>query len=95
MQTRIEAIDIRPQSDPANIWPVVLGIDLRDSITVKTDPPGSGDGLNQQVTVESIGHVITLDTWDVSYGCFPLASIETGSYWILGTSELDTETVLA
>jgi len=96
MQTRIESISIHPQADPTNVWPVVLGVDLRDSLTVTTVPPGGGTGLNQQVTVESITHQIGLDTWKVGYGCFPLAAIETANYWIVGSStDLDTDTIIA
>lgn len=92
---RIHELTIKPQSDPANIWPVVLGIDLRDSIIIMTDPKGGGDDLNQQVTIEAIKHDITVDKWDVAYGCYPLATIETDSYWTLGTSELGTTAKLA
>ncbi len=93
--TRITALVVLPQRDPAALWPIVLGLDLQDSIIVKTEPPGSGDDLNQQVSIQAISWSITLDTWNVEYGCFPLATIETNDFWILGTSKLDTETRLA
>ena len=96
VETRIRQVTVKPQADPTNLWPVVLGVDLHDSITVKTDPKGGGDGLNQQVAVESIRHDVTVDRWKTTYGCHPLSAAEIANYWILGTSnDLDTDTVLA
>ena len=92
---RIDNIKVKPQADPANVWPVVLNVDLGDSITVKTAPHGGGDGLDQQLTVNQIWHDIRPDRWETAYGCYPLAAFEIADYWILGTSTLGTETRLA
>ena len=96
MDTRVQQVTVKPQVDPANLWPVCLGLDLRDAVTVKTAPRGGGDGLNQVVTVEQIAHTITVDRWLVTLGCHPLSSFDTADYWIVGTSDdLGTDTILA
>ena len=94
-RVRVESFEVKPQSDPTNLWPAVLGLDLRDPVTVKTDPPGSGTNLSELVAVEGISHTITHDLWVTVYDCFALAFIETNDFWILGTSELGSDTRLA
>lgn len=87
---------IYPQKDPANLWPEVLGRELRDVITVVFDPPGSGDTLSRDFAIEGIQHEITAGLWVTTYNIHPLAAFETADYWILGTSDdLGTDTVLA
>ena len=95
MQTRIVELRVLPAADPAALFPVILDVDLRDSIGVRTTPKGGGSELNQQVAVETIRHTITVDRWLTVYGCHPLAAIETEEFWVLGTSELGTEARLA
>lgn len=93
---RVVGLSIAPQSDPTNLWDEVLDRELRDAITVKVDPPGAGDSLNQLVAVEGIQHSITPTVWNTSYTCHPLSALEQTDFWILGTSDdLDTDTILA
>jgi hypothetical protein len=94
-RSRISSLTVKPQADPANLWPLVLDVDLRDAVLVKTDPPGSGTALSQLVTVEGITHDISLEMWETVYECQPLADHETDDYWILGTSELGDDTRIA
>jgi hypothetical protein len=94
-KTRIRGLTIFPQFDEDNSYPQVLGRELRDAIVVKFQPPGGGDALEQEVTVEAIRHDVTATTWVTNWELSPLAPIETNEFWILGTSELDTETRLA
>ena len=93
--SRVTGLSIHPQEDPTSLWPEVLDRELQDLITVKVDPPGAGTNLDQDVAIQSIQHSITPGSWVVSYVCHPVSSLETTSYWVLGTSELDTGTVLA
>jgi hypothetical protein len=95
MHVRVTGMVVRPQFDPSNLWPEILAMDLRDAITVNVDPPGAGTDLSQLVTVEGISHSIGLKTWTTVLTCHPLSDAETDDYWILGTSELGTETILA
>ena len=94
-RARITSIELKPQADPSNLWPLVLDVDLRDSILVKTDPPGTGTVLSQQVAVEAITHEITHEEWVTTWECHRLTELETRDSWILGTSVLGTDTILA
>ena len=95
MATRIERLSVEPQMDPTNLWPVVLGSDLLATFRIKVDPLGSGTNLDQNVVVNRITHKIGGHTWDVDYEVAPLSTLETTSFWVLGTSLLGTDTVLA
>lgn len=86
---------IFPQQDPSNLWPEVLGRELQDVITVVFSPPGGGDDINRLFAVEGIQHEIMAGLWVTTYSLHPLSTFETADYWILGSSDLDTETVLA
>ena len=93
---RVVGFTIQPQNDPTNLWPEVLDRELTDLVTVKFDPPGAGDTVNQIVRVESISHEIGPAVWQTTYTCHPLSTFESQSYWILGTSDdLDTNTRIA
>ena len=93
---RVVGFDVQPHSDPANLWPEVLGRELLELVTVKVDPPGAGTTLDQVVGIESIQHSVTPGEWLVTYTCFPLSVFDTTDYWVLDTaSDLDTDHILA
>jgi hypothetical protein len=93
---RITGLTIDPAGDPDNLWPEVLGRELRDVVTVEASYPGSATQLVQAVAVESIANSFEAGgVWVVDYGCHPLSELETQDYWILGTSELEVSTRLA
>ena len=94
MNVRVTGFTVKPLKDPTNLWPEVLDRELQDVVTVKYDDL-VGDPLDQSVAVENITHNITADNWIVTYRSQPLSTFETQDYWIIGTSELDTETRLA
>ena len=96
-QVRVRGLELAPQFDETNMWPQVLGRDLTDAVTVKFDPPGSGDTVNQLAVIQSVAHDADArnGTWRTVWTLHPLPSIQTDNYWILGTSQLGTETVLA
>jgi hypothetical protein len=96
VEPRITGFTIDPAGDPANLWPVALSLDLRDIVTVKVEYPGSSVVLSQDVAIEHIAHSFTAGgVWTVTYSCHPLSDLEQESFWILGTSKLGTETILA
>jgi hypothetical protein len=95
VKTRIRGLTLFPQFDEDNAYPQVLGRELRDAVVVKFQPPGGGDALEQEVTVESISHDVTALTWVTTWELYPLADVETNDFWILGTSLLGTDTRLA
>jgi hypothetical protein len=93
---RVTGFTIKPPPASSTLWPEVLDRELRDLVTVKVNPPGSGTTLNQLVGVEAISHDVTPGFWQTTYTCHPVSAFEVQDYWILGTSDdLDTDTILA
>jgi hypothetical protein len=92
---RIGGFTVYPQKDGANLWPLVLDLELGDVVTVNYIPP-SGDTYNALVVIDHIEHDINPGLWVTKYRCHPLSTFETQDYWILDTSDdLDTNTILA
>ena len=92
---RVDGLSVTPQQDPTDLFPIILGAKFDTAWTVKIDPPGAGTNLDQDVVVQGIRHDITPSFWQSTFSTRRLASVETASYWILGTSLLDTGTRLA
>ena len=72
----------------------LLSLDLRDSVTVQHTPV-AGDAVDQDVAIEQIVHRIRPQDWQTTLHVVPLTATELADYWILDTSLLDTQTVLA
>lgn len=91
--TRVDAIEITPRRDAANLWPQALGRKLEDRVTVKRQPPGGGT-ISKQVLIQHIHHSADASskTWTTT---FQLTAADTDAYWILGTSELGVDSRLA
>jgi len=84
-----------PPGEPASLYPE-FGRELCDTIRVIAEYPGSAVTLDQVVAVDQIKHsFLAGGTWTTSYGLRTLSTYETNSYWVLGTSQLGTTTVLA
>lgn len=94
---RITSLRINPDYDPSVMWPVAAGTELRERVTVKFQPPGGGTALNQLSSVEGVEHSWSAleGLWKTTFRVWPLTTSETDSYWVLGTSALDTEARLA
>lgn len=96
VQVRVESLQVRPRDRTGpDLWPTVLGTDFDDSLTVKIDPPGAGDTLNQDVAAQGVRHTFTPLAWDTKFLTRTLTTRETDGYWIVGTSTLDVGTRLA
>jgi hypothetical protein len=92
----IDGFTIDPAGDPANLWPEVLGRELHDLVTVEASFPGSPIQLVSEIAVEYVKHAFTAgDVWHVAYQGHPLSTLEQDLFWILGTSQLGSTTVLA
>lgn len=89
---RFDKLTVRPFADPTNLWPQVLGRDIGDRITIRRRPQGVGDMIEKEVLIEGISHTIAPGSWVTSWDLTPGEIL---SYWILGTSELGTDTRLA
>jgi hypothetical protein len=78
---RAGTVNVRPRSDPTNLFPQVLGRDLQDRVTITRTPPGGGTAFSQVLSIEHISHTITPDDWITSWVASPADIVQ---YWILG-----------
>jgi len=79
---RIRQFAVTPHSDPANLYPQVLGRKLWDRITVKRTPPGGGPRFSQDLYIEGIGHKYNKSTgWETTYATSP-ATLGTQQYLV-------------
>jgi len=83
----VKAITIRPQADPDDLWPKVLGYDLGTKIYLKHD----GAYLDEAYHIEGIQHQIRPQFWETTWWLSPA---DVWEYWILGISELGITTRL-
>lgn len=90
---RIEGLQFKPLKYTA-LMTAMLNLDLRDAVTVQMTPPGV-DAISQLSAIEHIRHEIRPQDWTTVWSVIPLTDLEQREFWILGTSELDTETRLA
>jgi len=73
----------------------LLAAELRDTVTVQHDPPGTGVALNALCAVEGIDQSFAPEDLTTVFSLVPLVETETQDYWILGTSELEVSTRIA
>jgi hypothetical protein len=91
---RIEGLKLEMYNGVAH-FEDVLGLELRDYITVTHVPP-AGDTIDQDCAIEGIRHEMTPGQWTVYLDVAPLAAVELQEYWELGISDdLGTDTILA
>lgn len=84
--TRVPSITIKPESAPADLYPVVLGAELGYRYTVKRSPQGVGTAISKDVHLEAVSIAgspgdVTF-TWQLSPG--------EQSFWVWGTSTWET-----
>lgn len=94
---RVAGMVIKGSSDPANLWPVVLNLEIGERVTLKRRPPGGGSAISQESFIEGIEHQADAlhGTWSTT---FRLSPADTNTYWILDdtlASVLGTTTRLA
>lgn len=94
VRARVSSLVLSPRSD-VDLWPLVLGGELRDAVTVTFSPP-SGDAFSQDVAIQSVSHVFDAEKrWTTTWEVAPLSDIEQASFWVFDTSTYDTSTVYA
>lgn len=90
---RIDSVKLKMTAGAAH-YADVLGLELRNYVNI-THIPTEGDTINQDCSVEGIRHDMIPGDWTAYLTVAPLATLETQLYWILGTSELGTDTRVA
>jgi hypothetical protein len=74
-QPRTDSLVMVPAADPARLWPLVLGLEISDKITVARHPFGGADvlaGYDQHI--EGIAHSSTPSGWTVTLSTSPVAA---------------------
>lgn len=94
---RLATITITPSANPL-LWPVALGTEIGDRVTVKRRPMGSPNTISLDCYVEQIAHKV--DAADLSWETtFSLSPVRQSTYagqtnWILNTSQLNVDTIV-
>jgi hypothetical protein len=89
---RVKSITIYPDSDPANLWPTVLSLDISDRITIVN----SQKGINKDFYIEGISEDYNFVS-GVNTVRYELSDADVYNYWVLddaALSLLDTTTRL-
>jgi hypothetical protein len=87
---RADAITVKPARQ-TSAWPTVLALELGDRIVIEVTPRNVSPQIQRTLLVERLDWSISVDRWEVAVTGSPVPA---ESFWVLGTSELDTETVL-
>lgn len=65
-ERRLESFKLFPRKDPTRLWPLALGLKVRDLIKVVRRPPG-GHTITQYCHVAGIGHQFDADNWTTTF----------------------------
>jgi hypothetical protein len=93
---RAKQFGVNAERTPSTMWPAVLGLELGDRITLQRTPQNVGTQISTALLVERIQHDIDQNRWETRLLGSPVdANTESAAtYWVLGTSAFDDETVL-
>lgn len=97
-ERRISSVTIDPRANPSTMFPLALGLKVRDLVTVKRRPPG-GITITQYCHIAGIRHAVGPDTWRTTFELFSAnpyirfaSSLWDTGLW--GSSETDTSAAL-
>lgn len=90
----VETVTIDPLTGLVGLWPHVLERELGDRVTVERTPRPAVAAVSAEYWIEGIDHTIdnVAKRWRTSWR---LAEVDTGTYFTIGTHELDGTAVLA
>lgn len=95
IRVRVQSVTIIPENQPTNAWPVALGLEIWDKVNVERTPPSSS-AIDVGAFVEGIAHDVSMvggRRWQTTFQLS--ANMPYADWWVLGTSELGTDTRLA
>lgn len=94
-RARLARISFVPSANPA-LWPVALGIEIGDRVTVIRRPFGGGATITLDCYVEQVGHSVQPNEWRVTLSLSPVLLTTYGAQneWILNASALDVDTIV-
>lgn len=85
-QTRTGIVEVVLPTDPANMYPDILGLELAERVTYKRKPQNSGSVITQTMRVEAIEHATGRHYWNTRLQLSPF-NLGEGGY---GTGIWDT-----
>lgn len=97
-ERRVESITILPRRNPSVMFPLALGLKVRDLVTVVRRPPG-GYTITQYCHIAGIRHEVTPDNWITTFTLFSATPYRAfaSSLWdtgLWGASEHDPDAAL-
>lgn len=92
---RFPAIALDPHSSPAALFPALFAMEISDRVTVKRRPQNVGSAISEDQHVESIAFGADAAAGKFGGCVVQLSPADPVDYWILGTSLLGVDTVLA
>ena len=66
-ESRFDQLTLSGDTDPANLYPHLLGRDIGDRIQVWRRPPGTAP-ITKDCFIRSVTHTITVDRWETVWG---------------------------
>jgi hypothetical protein len=88
---RPDSLLLEPQMDK-RLWIQVLTREISDPVTVRLQPPGTPtDTITMDAFIERVEHKWVVGRWATVWRLSPAPSTD---YWLLGTHQLGTDTVI-
>lgn len=75
-QKRIDGLVINPQNNPDEQWPLVLGLQILDRVTVSRTPQQIGDANSQDYWIQGMRHEWRSLRWRTTYYVTPVDEFE-------------------
>ncbi len=93
---RAKSFGVNAERAATTMWPAVLGLEIGDRINLQRTPQNVGTQIATNLLVEHIDHDIDQDSWETKLLGSPVDPNTESSttYWLLGTSTFDSQTVL-
>lgn len=95
---RVDQVTVAPRGNAATLFPIALGLELSDWVTVKQKPQDVGAETSRVTVVEGIAHTFGPKSWETTFNLSPApGGGGTTGYWALGVaghSELGQTTTL-
>lgn len=82
---RVSNMAVNPYRDPDNLFPVILGLELTDRITLNETPQNVTPEVSHTAVVEGISHTFAAKNWGASFNLSENTA-QTQAYWQLGTA---------
>lgn len=68
---RAEPVTVRPQRDPTNMFPAVLGREIGDRVNLERTPQATGSAIDQETIIEGLEHRFDPNLWQSTFRLSP------------------------